>query len=114
MENAKIEGRNHFGKLLVMNILGKKADKNVLFLFLIFYESSCSPFTKILHQASLHYHPKKSRQVEKEGKKNEVERYPLVIRVVHYGSSVIIPLLYANSNQILVVMPYDCKMWPVQ
>ena len=49
----------------------------------------CS-LAKKLHEASLHHQPKHTRKVEQKPQKYEIERHPLVVRIIDDGVGVII------------------------
>ena len=72
---------------LVMNIFAKEVNQLFLFLLLVFNKPGSCPLSKELHQAPLDHDPEHPGQVEDHSQKNEVERHPLVVRVVNYGGS---------------------------
>ena len=74
--------------LLVMNILEEEWHQLVSLLLLVLYEPGCCSLAKELHEAPLHHDPEHPGQVEQDGQKQEVQRHPLVIGVVHNGGGV--------------------------
>ena len=76
--------------LLVMNILEEERHQFVSLLLLVLYEPGCCSLAKELHEAALYHEPGEPREVEHHGQEHEVERHPLVVRVVDHGNFVLI------------------------
>ena len=70
--------------LLVMDILQEEIHQFVPFFLLILDKSGGGSFTKELHQPALHHDPEHPGQIEEEGKEDQVQRNPLIVRVVDY------------------------------
>ena len=76
--------------LLVLNIYVEKFHEKISFFVRVLDMSRCCSFSEELHEAALHHQPGQPREVEHHGQEHQVERHPLVIRVVHHGHFVLI------------------------
>ena len=95
-----------------MNIFTKEIHEDIFLFLLILYKSCGGALTKELHEAPLHDEPEHPGQVEDEGKDDEVERDPLVVRVVHNGGSVLIPIFVCNTTETkLDIINYQSKKY---
>ena len=107
---------NYIDRLLVVNVFVEESDQLFFLLISIFHKPgntegdqlvmtillrlttrkekqskpcSCS-FSKELHDAPFHHEPKHTRKVEQNSQKYEIQRNPLIIRVIHDSVGVII------------------------
>ena len=71
-----------------MDVLQEEVDQFIPFFLLILDKSCCGSFTKELHQAALHHDPEHPGKIEEECQEDQVERNPLIIRVVDYCGGV--------------------------
>ena len=71
-----------------MDVLQEEIDQFIPFLLLILDEPGCGSFTEELHEAALHHDPEHPGEIEEERQEDQVERNPLVVRVVDYGGGV--------------------------
>ena len=68
-----------------MNIFAEELDQLVFLLLLVLDEPGGGPLPEELHEPPLHHDPEHPGQVEDHSHEYEVERHPLVVRVVHDG-----------------------------
>ena len=61
-----------------------------LFGFGNLHSPCCCSFSKKLHESSLHHQPEHTRKVEQKPQEYEIERHPLVVRIIDDGVGVII------------------------
>ena len=67
-----------------MDVLQEEIHQFIPFFLLILDKSGGGSFTKELHQSALHHDPEHPGKIEEEGKEDQVERNPLIVRVVDY------------------------------
>ena len=76
--------------LLVLNIYIEKFHEKIPLFVCVFNIPRCCSFPEELHEAALHHEPGEPREVEHQGQEHEVERHPLVVRVVDHGNFVLV------------------------
>ena len=69
--------------VFVVDVLQKERNEPISLFLLVLDKPSCRSFSEELHQSALHHDPEHTREVEHDGEEDEVERNPLVVRVVH-------------------------------
>ena len=71
-----------------MDVLQEEIHQFVPLLFLILDKSCGGSFTKELHQTALHHDPEHPGEIEEKCEEDQVERNPLIVRVVNYRRGV--------------------------
>ena len=71
-----------------MDVLQEEIHQFIPFFLLILDKSGGGSFTKELHQTALHHDPEHPGEIEEKCEEDEVERNPLVVRVINYGRCV--------------------------
>ena len=70
--------------ILVVDILREEIDKNIFLLLLILHKPGGCPLPEELHEPPLHHHPEQPGDVEENCQEHQVERNPLVVRIINY------------------------------
>ena len=84
-----------------MDVLQEEIHQFVPFLLLVLDKSGGGSFTKELHQTALHHDPEHPGEIEEERQEDQVERNPLVVRVIDNGGGVLVLVTTRTGSLVL-------------